>query len=136
HVRYEMPDEFHQRETNDYSQRFWQHFFPAQTFVFAVVTSAYSRHWLWLFLSEPINDAILCDAKQPRSHLFNGLHQSVGFDKFGGFVLQDVFYILVIADTLAGKIAETRLFLPECFSDPPLFIRPWLSRQRPSHLLL
>jgi hypothetical protein len=84
-----------------------------------------------LFLSKSIDDAIPRDAKQPRSELLNWLHQPVGFDKFREDVLQNVFYILVIADALAEKIAEARLFLPECLSDSPVFvIRPWLSGQR------
>jgi len=84
-----------------------------------------------LFLSEPIDDAISRDAKQPRSHLLNWLHKPVGFDKFREDVLQNVFDILVIGDALAEKIAEGRLFMPECFGDPPVFVvRPCLYRQR------
>src|SRR5262249_7130244 len=108
-----------------------QHLFPTKIIVLALRGSGYLRHWLWLFLSEPINDPIPCDPKQPRTNLLDWLHQPVGFDKFREDVLQDVLSVLVIGDALAEKIAEARLFLPECLSDLSVFvIRPWLCRQR------
>jgi hypothetical protein len=59
------------------------------------------------------------------------MHQPVGFDKLIKDILQNIFYILIVGDPLSDEIAEARLFLADCLSDPLIFfVGPSIPRQR------
>jgi hypothetical protein len=63
--------------------------------------------------------------------LLDRLHQPIGFDKLIEDILQDILYILIVADALSDEIAQARLCLADRFSDPLIFlIGPSIFRQR------
>jgi hypothetical protein len=57
--------------------------------------------------------------------LFDRLDQSVGCDELIKDILQNIFNILIVGDSLSDEIAEAWLLLPDGFRDPLIFlIRP------------